>query len=129
MSYSIFLFSNWFFHSFEIIWTPNMGGGQPFEQPHVERPIFWNFEIPNIKRTKDELFDFSNFEFLFIFILFIKIIRTQKYMIIHRIIINLWNFNSFPNCKILKIFRKYYFRNFMIFEIFWIENFGNIPNW
>ena len=42
-----------------------MGGGQLFEQPNVERPIFRNFEIPNIERTKDELFDFFNFKFIF----------------------------------------------------------------
>ena len=37
---------------------PKWVEGQPIEQPNVERPIFWNFEIPNIKRTKDESFDF-----------------------------------------------------------------------
>ena len=47
------------------------GGGQHFEQSNVEQPIFRNFEIPNIKRTKDELFDF------FIFI-FVQIIRTLR---------------------------------------------------
>ena len=39
--------------------------GQPIEQPNVERLIFWNFEIPNIKRTKNELFDFFKFIFYF----------------------------------------------------------------
>ena len=34
------------------------GGREPFERLNVERPIFRNFEIPNIERTKDELFDF-----------------------------------------------------------------------
>ena len=43
------------------------GGGQPFEQPNVERPIFWNFEILDIKRTNDELFKFFNFDFFFNF--------------------------------------------------------------
>ena len=38
-----------------------MGEGQHLEQPNVERPIFRNFEISNIKRTKDELFDFFIF--------------------------------------------------------------------
>ena len=37
---------------------------QPFERPNVERRIFRNLEISNIKRTKDELFDFLNFEFI-----------------------------------------------------------------
>ena len=41
----------------------DMGGGQLFEQPNVERPIFRNFEIPNIKSSKDELFDFFILEF------------------------------------------------------------------
>ena len=44
------------------------GGGQHFEQPNLERPIFRNFEIPNIKRTKNELFDFFNLEFFFFYI-------------------------------------------------------------
>ena len=41
-----------------------MGGGQPFEQPNLERSIFRNFEISNIKRTKEE-FNFFNFKFIF----------------------------------------------------------------
>ena len=39
--------------------------GQHLEQQNVEQPIFCNFEILNIKRTKDELFDFFIFEFIF----------------------------------------------------------------
>ena len=31
---------------------------QHFEQRNVERPIFRNFEISNIKRTKYKLFDY-----------------------------------------------------------------------
>ena len=42
----------------------NWGGAQHLEQPNVEQPIFRNFEILNIKKTKDELFDF----FIFIII-------------------------------------------------------------
>ena len=35
-----------------------MDGDQHLKRLNIERPIFWNFEIPNIKITKDELFDF-----------------------------------------------------------------------
>ena len=49
----------------KILEPENKGGSQLFEQLNVERPIFRNFDIPNIKRTKDELFDFLNFEFIF----------------------------------------------------------------
>ena len=42
-----------------------MGGGQNFEQRNVERPIFRNFQITNIKITKYELFDSFIFEFIF----------------------------------------------------------------
>ena len=31
-----------------------LGGSQYSEQPNVERPIFRNFEISNIKRTKNK---------------------------------------------------------------------------
>ena len=37
------------------------------ERRHVERPIFRNFKIANIKITKDELFDSFIFEFNFSF--------------------------------------------------------------
>ena len=42
-----------------------MGAGQNLERRNVERPIFRNFKITNIKITKDELFDISIFEFIF----------------------------------------------------------------
>ena len=41
------------------------GGGQNLERPNVERSIFRNFEISNIKMTKDELFDSFIVEFIF----------------------------------------------------------------
>ena len=44
-----------------------MGGGQNLERRNVERPIFRNFKIVNIKLTKDELFDNFIFEFDFSF--------------------------------------------------------------
>ena len=40
-----------------------MGGGQ-----NLERPIFRNFKIANIKITKDEFFDNIIFEFNFSFV-------------------------------------------------------------
>ena len=51
-----------------------MGGGQILERRKVERPIFRNFKIANIKITKDELFD--SFIFEFIFSLFINYLRN-----------------------------------------------------
>ena len=41
------------------------GGGQNSERQNVERPIFRNLKITNIKITKDELFDNFIFEFIF----------------------------------------------------------------
>ena len=76
----------------------NSDGGQHWERPSVARPIFRNFEIPNIKRTNDELFEF------FIFIFF-HIIRTLK---MYDNLLD-WDYESlsFLNYTILKI------------EIFW----------
>ena len=42
-----------------------MGGGQTLERRNVERPIFRNFKIANIKIMKDVLFDNFIFEFNF----------------------------------------------------------------
>ena len=43
------------------------GGVQNLERRNVERPIFQNFKIANIKVTKYELFDSFIFEFIFPF--------------------------------------------------------------
>ena len=43
----------------------NEGAGQNLERRNVERPIFRNFKITNIKIMKDELFDSFIFEFIF----------------------------------------------------------------
>ena len=51
-----------------------MGGGQNLERRNVERPIFQNFKITNIKITKDELFD--SFIFELIFALFINYLHN-----------------------------------------------------
>ena len=40
-----------------------MGGIQNLERRNVERPIFRNLKIANIKTTKDELLDSFIFEF------------------------------------------------------------------
>ena len=45
------------------------GGVQNLEQQNVERPIFRNFKIANIKTTKDELFDSFIFELIFGFLI------------------------------------------------------------
>ena len=47
-----------------------VGGGQNLKRRNVERPVFRNFAIANIKIKKDELFDNSNFE------LFIHFLET-----------------------------------------------------
>ena len=54
------------------------------ERRNVERPIFRNFKITNIKITKDELFD--SFIFDFFFFIICKLFAQ---------------FNHFSNCKIL----------------------------
>ena len=80
------------------------GGGQHLERPNVERPIFRDFEIANIKITKVELLDFSIFEFIFYFYDCLNDSDTQNtYMIIYYQIRIFWNFYSFTNCQILKI--------------------------
>ena len=43
------------------------GGVQNFESSNVELPIFRNFKITNIKIAKDQLFDYSIYEFIFFF--------------------------------------------------------------
>ena len=97
------------------------GGGQHLEQPNVERPIF-----RILKERKKRVIRFVHFRINFLFFLF-ELFEHSKYMIIYKII-NLWNFDSFPNCKISKIlyFSKLNnFRNLIFFEtkIFW-----NFPN-
>ena len=57
-----------------------LGGDQHSEQRIIERPIFRNFEISNIKRTEDELFDLFNFEFIFYLFEYLL-----KYMIVYKI--------------------------------------------
>ena len=52
------------------------GGGQILKRRNVERPIFRNFEIANIKITKDELFDSFIFEFTFSY--FRNLLNTQN---------------------------------------------------
>ena len=47
-----------------------LGGRQKLEQLNVERKIFRNFKIENIKITKDDFFDLLIFEFICSFFLF-----------------------------------------------------------
>ena len=44
-----------------------MGRGQNLERRNVERLVFRNFEIPNVKMKKNELFDNFIFELFFHF--------------------------------------------------------------
>ena len=53
-----------------------LGGGQNFERRNLERSIFRNFKIANIKITKDELCDSFVIEF-FIFLFFINYLNTN----------------------------------------------------
>ena len=77
-------------------------GGQNLKRPNVERPVFRKFEISNIKITKVKLFDFFIFKFIFHFYVCFELFEHSKYMIIYQIKI-FWNFDTFTNCKILKI--------------------------
>ena len=52
------------------------GGGQNLERRNVERSIFRNLKIANIKLTKDELLD--NFIFKFNFWFFRNHLNTQN---------------------------------------------------
>ena len=56
-----------------------MGGGQNLERRNVERPVFRDFEIANIKMKKNELFDNFIFELFTIF-------EHLKYLIIFDIV-------------------------------------------
>ena len=101
--------------------TDPSGGGQHLERPNVERLIFRDFEISNIKISKVELFDFSIFEFIFYFYDCLNFSDTQNtYMIIYYQIQNFWNFNSYTNCQILKICWLFKFNNFRDLIILWV---------
>ena len=43
----------------------NPGGVQNFKRSNVERPIFRNLKITNIKIAKDELLDYFIYELIF----------------------------------------------------------------
>ena len=57
-----------------------MGGCQNLDRRNVERSIFRNFQISNIKITKDELFD--SFIIELIFFIFYKLFEQPQYLII-----------------------------------------------
>ena len=81
-----------------------MGGGENFERPNVDRPIFRKFDTSNIEITKVELFDFSIFEFILYFYDCLNYSNTQNTcLLIYRQIRNFLNFDSFKNCQIKKI--------------------------
>ena len=61
-----------------------MGGGQNLERRNVERPIFRNFKIANIKITKEQLFD--NFIFEFNILFFLESFEHSKYLIIFQVV-------------------------------------------
>ena len=59
-------------------------GGQNFERRNVERPVFGNFEIANMKIKKNELFD--NFIFELFCHFFRKLFENLKYLMIFDIV-------------------------------------------
>ena len=72
----------------------NSGGGQNFKQANVERPIFGNKKIANVKRYEIQLFDFFIYEIIFLF--FLNYLNTQIFFVFF------FNFNArifynFPN--------------------------------
>ena len=80
---------------------------------HRVEPLFQNFEYLKNGRWVIRFFHFRIYcLFVYLFWLF----EYSKYRIIYKIG-NLWNRDSFPNCKILKIF-----------EIFEIDKFCYFPN-
>ena len=56
-----------------------MDGGRNLKQPNVEQPIVRNFEISNIKRTKDELYDFFYFRIYFLFLFLFELFELKIY--------------------------------------------------
>ena len=56
--------------------SQGLGGRQTLERRNVERPIFRNFKIANIKITKNELYD--SFIFAFNFSFFRNHLNTQN---------------------------------------------------
>ena len=64
-------------------------------------PIFRKFETSNIEIKKVEFSTFY-FQFHFLYLDLFELFKLSKYMIIYRIG-NFWNFDSFTNCQILKI--------------------------
>ena len=66
----------------------SLGGVQNLQWSNVERSIFRNSKITNIKIAKDELFDYFIYEFIFYYFSF-KLLEHPKYLII------------FSNCKIV----------------------------
>ena len=90
---------------------------------------FWSFKIanfsnfPNWKFLESSKWDISwIFQFIILSLRLFKLFERSKYMIIHKIE-NLWNFDSFPNCKVWK---TYYFSKLNNFKnlMFKIVRFG-----
>ena len=106
----------------------NLGGVQNLEWSNVERPVFRNFKITDIKIAKDQLSDYFIYEF-WVCSFFLNNLNT-KYWII---------FPNFTNFLIFKFRKLYYFsenkiKNFLNFTIsfseikrsFYIWSFDNL---
>ena len=72
------------------------------QRPNLERPIFRNFKILNITKNESRVFLFVCFEFFYFYVYFNCQNTQNTNMIIYQIGI-FGNFDSFINCKILKI--------------------------
>ena len=59
----------------ETKWAEIEGGGENAERRNIERPLFRNFKIANIRIMKDELFDSFVFDF---FLFFRNYFNTQN---------------------------------------------------
>ena len=79
-----------------------VGGDQNLERTNVERPIFRKFETSNIEIMTVGLVNF--FQISFLYLRLFQLFEHSKYMMIYHQIRNSWNFDSFTNCQICKIF-------------------------
>ena len=74
---------------------------QNLEWSNVERPIFRNLKITNIKIAKHELVDYFIYDFFLL--LFQKLLEPSKYLIIYSKFHNFSKLLNFGNFIILKV--------------------------
>ena len=128
-----------------------MSRGRNLEWKNLERPIFRNFKISNIKITKDELFDFYCRSYFFNFLIctnysntwnvFLKLeifgilIVFQIVKLSNLLILEIVKFSYFPNWKFLEYSKLEIYEIFLIKKLtnfqnfFSLENYQNSKNW